>query len=721
VGFYQNSSIIKLNSTGQTGKLITMIYKQEKKIIYIILLFICFSTGSGSLSAQIAENTANPAIPDTGTIIIHAIITAAVLIIFLIYLRFLNKKRIEKLKNIADEHKKLTEDMPVLISKFNTEFEYTYTNRLYEEYYNVSENNLYGESIFSIIHEDDKSDVINEISKLTFESPSNNVINRTILPNGEIRWQEWINRALFDEKRMLTGYQSIGRDITERKQIEQERELLFSAIDHISDMIVILNVEGNIQYVNNAFVKITGYSKADAIGHSADILKSGEHDEEFYDSVWAALSVGKPWSGQFINKKKDGSLYTEQTIITPLFNSSGDVINYIEIKRDITKELQLQEQLHHKSKMDVVGQLAGGIAHDFNNVLNGIMSAAQLLTSPKQNLNEKSLRYAKMIQEASFRASKLSKRLLTFSTKNNLAMIPVDIHSIINETDEVLKSTVDKKIEINTELNAEVSAIVGNDSELHNALLNLCINAVQAMADGGTLIIRSGNRILDPEFCSKSDFTLNPGEYCWVEIEDTGRGIAKENIKKIFEPFFTTKVHGKGTGLGLAAVYSSVQSHSGAIEVESHVGKGSVFRILLPVTKELITDSNHVQIYRGNGTILFVDDEETNRIVGTDILSSLGYDVLVAANGIEALEIYKKNKIDLVLLDMIMPEMNGRETFFKLKEINNNCKIILSSGYSDNADIEILRANGLLGEIHKPYRMSELSILLSKSLTKDQE
>ena len=819
-------------------------YIKNKIMIYLLffLLNVSVPLFSQDNSPTIAESFSH----NSAIIISMSIIFGIILLILFFIMRFLVNCNIKELRESREQYRTIAEDMPVLICQYSLDFTVTYINKTYGVFYSVNTDELIGKPLFSTILEEDRAEVISNISSLSMESPSCTQINRTILPNGEVKWQQWLNRALFDKAGNITGYQSLGQDITEKKHSEElliesekrfrnaisrapvpimiqaddgevlnisstwaeltgytldeistrekwfkkayggysqelskkidslfdldepfnegefiiscadgskriwefrsiyigilqdkrrvlmsvandltekkhsesERELLFSAIDQISDMVVLLNYERNIIYVNSAFERITGYSREEAIGQSSGLLKSGVQDDEFYNNVWKTINTGKSWTGRFINRKKDGSFYTEQTAISPLFDADGKVLNYIEIKRDITKEIQLQEQLHHKSKMDVVGQLAGGIAHDFNNALSGIMSAAELLKSPKRELDETGLKYIDMIQEASHRASDLSSRLLTFSRKNNLTLLPVDLHNLIRETREILLSTIDKKVKINIELNAGNSIVSGSESELHNILLNLCINATHSMPTGGILTIKTGGKELDSEYCSLSEFSLTPATYCWFEVSDTGVGIENDNLKKIFEPFYTTKEQGEGTGLGLAAVYGTVQSHKGAIEVKSQLNKGSTFRVYLPVSELDIPDENRSHIFTGKGLILFVDDEEINRIVGKDMIESLGYEVLLAANGIEAVETYKKHadEIDLIILDMIMPEMNGKETFIKMRELNSHCRVILSSGYSNTIDIIKMRELGLTAELHKPYRIEELSRLLKNIL-----
>ncbi|QEN03663.1 response regulator [Thiospirochaeta perfilievii] len=391
---------------------------------------------------------------------------------------------------------------------------------------------------------------------------------------------------------------------------------------------------------------------------------------------------------------------------------------YLTVANDITSKKKLQKQLLEKSKLDVVGQLAGGIAHDFNNIMNGIVSSARLLQMESLHLSDKALGYVKLILKSSNRATNLTAKLLSFNRNNKTLFKPVNMNTVINEITEILFNTINKNIKIETILDAKTFIINGDENEIHNSLLNLCVNAVQAMPQGGNLKIKTGNIKYNEEFRCY-DFKLDIGLYFYVEITDSGYGIGENNFSKIFEPFYTKKSHGKGTGLGLAVVHDVILEHKGAVEVESEVSKGSTFRITLPLTSDPIIEEDKGILKKGKGLILFVDDEEINRLVGNESLKALGYSVITASDGFEAVEIYKKNmnKISIVITDFMMPKMNGYEEFIKIREYNRNSKIILISGYSDNDDIRKMEKMGLNGILKKPYNLEELSELLEKVLS----
>ena len=283
----------------------------------------------------------------------------------------------------------------------------------------------------------------------------------------------------------------------------------------------------------------------------------------------------------------------------------------------------------------------------------------------------------------------------------------------------ILKRTIDKKIRIIIDRHADHFSVCGDITALQNIVMNLGINASQAMPDGGVIHISTRNRNLDTNYCQGNPFVIEPGEYIDLEVRDTGSGIAKEHLSRIFEPFFTTKLPGQGTGLGLAAAYGTVRAHHGEITVSSEVGQGTSFHILLPCVADIVhIQENSQNIIASTGQILLVDDEEYIRTTGKLLLEDLGYKVLEAENGLKAVEIFqeKYREIDIVVMDMMMPEMNGNEALEKMKEIDQNCKVIISSGYTNSKTIDESKESGVAGFLHKPYKIFELNQLIAKIL-----
>jgi len=378
---------------------------------------------------------------------------------------------------------------------------------------------------------------------------------------------------------------------------------------------------------------------------------------------------------------------------------------------DITAQKRMEEQLRQSEKMKAIGQLAGGVAHDFNNQLSGIMGYAEMLVA---RLDDKTLReYAECIQRASRRSADLTRDLLAFSRKGKMLSVHVNIHKAIEEVVAILQHSLDKRIEIKINFKANPATIMGDPSQIQNVLLNLAINARDAMPTGGELVFSTEN-VKAGESRMGEGFPENLRGRCLkISISDTGIGMDKETVKHIFEPFFTTKEIGKGTGMGLPSAYGTVQNHHGAINVSSELGRGTVFSIYFP----LVDDKAEQEIAEKLGTapameanIMLVEDEELVRGMEVRILDSLGYKTIVCKDGAEAVEIYRKTwkSIDLVILDLIMPRMNGRETFLSIRKINPDVKVIVSSGFSIDGEAQCIIDMGAKGFIQKPFNIAEL-------------
>jgi nitrogen-specific signal transduction histidine kinase/CheY-like chemotaxis protein len=387
--------------------------------------------------------------------------------------------------------------------------------------------------------------------------------------------------------------------------------------------------------------------------------------------------------------------------------------------RDVSKQVALEQQVQQSQKMDAIGQLAGGVAHDFNNMLGGIMGAAELLKDELANPS-RGQGYVDLILKSTLRAAELTGKLLAFSRKSSFTTKALDIHLAIKEAIGLLEHTLDKRIDIQSELLAEKRVVNGDLTQLQSVFLNLGINAGDAMKTGGTLQFKSRTLRLDQAYCDASPFDLTPGQYVQVEVRDSGTGIPAALLPHIFEPFFTTKPVHKGTGLGLAAAFGIINQHNGEITVSSVENQGTVFYVTLPLSAaEEQRIENAEEPVRGRGCILVVDDEEVLRCTAEIMLNHLGYEVMLARNGREAIELFKvaANRIDLVLLDVGMPEMNGHECFDQLIALKSSLPVILCSGSSDDAKMDKMTQRGVAGFIQKPYSTLALSRIVAASIT----
>ncbi len=380
---------------------------------------------------------------------------------------------------------------------------------------------------------------------------------------------------------------------------------------------------------------------------------------------------------------------------------------------------KLEAQLYQAQKMEAVGQLAGGIAHDFNNLLTIIQGNAELLKL--DGTSHLHATFSDEIIKSSARAAELTGQLLSFARKGKRQMINIDINKTITETINLLTHTIDKRIEISLDLQANPREVVGDPTQLHNALLNLGINARDAMPHGGKLIFATKNIAISREDCNQTTDKLPPGSYLEISVRDTGVGMDRKTRERAFEPFFTTKDVGKGTGLGLASVFGSVKSHDGNITIYSELGKGTEFRILLPAAKTEATaseDTDKEELKRGTGHVLIIDDEKSVRQFAIAAMHNLGYTVTACCDGLEAVDYFRRHhrEIDLIILDLIMPNMNGEDTFHELKKIQPNVKVLISSGFSHTESSQSLLDSGALGLLNKPFRISQLAGALAKHL-----
>jgi two-component system cell cycle sensor histidine kinase/response regulator CckA len=369
-------------------------------------------------------------------------------------------------------------------------------------------------------------------------------------------------------------------DITERKQIEQRLNTLATAIEQAGEQIVITDLDGVIQYCNPAFERITGYSKEEAVGAHPSLLKSGKHNTDFYDELWTTITNGEVWTGHFLNKKKDGSLYEEDATISPIRGASGKITGFVAVKRDVTQTLELMRQLLQSQKLESIGRLAGGVAHDFNNLLTVINGYSDFLITSLDRTHPL-WSSADEIRKAGERAASLTKQLLAFSRKQVIEPRPLDLNTTIRGSEQMLQRLIGEDITLTARLDPFLGQVMADPEQIHQVILNLVINARDAMPSGGRLDITTENvEVTSEEASIQPDAKM--GRYVMMIVTDSGTGMDENTRQRIFEPFFTTKERDKGTGLGLATVYGVVRQNGGWISVSSEPRVGTSFKLCFP-------------------------------------------------------------------------------------------------------------------------------------------
>jgi PAS domain S-box-containing protein len=555
----------------------------------------------------------------------------------------------------------------------------------------------------------------------------------------ELEWQERTLQVhvepLLNEKGTIIGAVGAALDITERKGAElalRRSEARKDAVLRTAlDAIITMDHDGAVVEFNPAAEQMFGISREEALGRPlADLIVPERLRDAHSDGLSRLLRTGEQrLVGRRIESfalRRDGTEFPVEVAITrisidgpPTF--TGHIRDLTERKAAEDRLREREEQLRQSQKMEAIGTLAGGVAHDFNNILTGILGYAALLKKGAEP-GDRVHRAAEVIEKGAQRGAGLTRQLLGFARKGKNQSVPVDLHESIRETLELLGRTLDKNIRISQKTGPARAFVLGDPAQIQQVVLNLSVNARDAMPEGGDLVFGVDIVVLADEDCRRRPGT-KPGDYVRLTITDTGCGISEDVQARMFEPFFTTKERGKGTGMGLAMVYGIVHNHGGAVIVESEVGRGTTVEIDLPrVAAPLAEAGEPAELdprgIEGSGRILVVDDEEVVRDVTAEILRDLGYQVATASDGQAACDYYAchPGEIDLVLVDLVMPRMGGRECFRALKSIDPGVRAVLCTGYGFNIAAQELLDEGVLDFVPKPYELGRLSAVVSKTL-----
>jgi PAS domain S-box-containing protein len=514
--------------------------------------------------------------------------------------------------------------------------------------------------------------------------------------------------------------EDLKAEVQAREAKEAELSKVTLAVEQAGETIVITDPDGTIQYVNPAFETVTGYSRTEVLGQNPRILNSGEQDEAFYQQLWKEITSGRIWQGRMVNKRKDGKKFTEEATISPVIDGAGNIINYVAVKRDITEQLALSAQYQQAQKMDSIGRLAGGVAHDYNNMISIILGYTQLIMG---KTDSKDPLYADLseIYQAAQRSTEITRKLLAFARKQTISPMVLDLNTVVEAMLKLLRRLLREDLTLSWHPGTGVWQINIDPSQVDQILLNLCVNARDAIAGTGEIIIETKNRVFDPEYCELHKGFI-PGEFVMLAVSDNGCGMDKNTLDLIFEPFFTTKKVGQGTGLGLPMVYGIMKQNKGFINVYSEPDQGTTFKMYFPRDKSGTqgqTESEQKKPETGRGeTILLVEDEPPLLILAKRLLESLNYKVLDATGPKEALRLAENHagKIRLLLTDVVMPEMNGRELADRLSAEYPDIKHLFMSGYT----ADVIASQGVLEKgthfIQKPLSIHELAAKLRQIL-----
>ena len=500
---------------------------------------------------------------------------------------------------------------------------------------------------------------------------------------------------------------------------EQKLRQLSRVVEKSLNLVVITDPEGRIEYVNQRFTTVTGYTLQEVLGKTTSILKSGETSPETYKTLWETIRAGNEWRGEFHTRKKNGELYWERASISAITDRTGAITHYLALKEDITEHKLLTEQFLRAQRIENIGRLASGVAHDINNLLAPIMLASTMLD---EELPEDTHRQLVLtIQESAKRGADIVRQVLTFARGVEGQKTLLHPQLVLAQMENILRETFPKSIDCTLSIPEGLWSFFGDATQLHQVLLNLCVNARDAMMPGGgTLAMAAENVEIDENYAATAH-NVKPGRYVLMKVSDSGCGIPTSMIDTIFDPFFTTKETDQGTGLGLSTVVGIVKSHNGFIEVDSEQGRGSTFRVFIPTTGSFVPNTVESPLEfgpeespappQGQGeTILIVDDEPAILKVTSSFLIKNGYTVLSAGDGIEALTIYVKNSADikLVVTDVMMPMMDGVNLTRALKKINPLVQVIAASGHTEISHKNDLRALGIQTFLIKPFNNHQL-------------
>lgn len=625
------------------------------------------------------------------------------------------------LRTSEERYRDLVQNANSIILRMDTEGNVTFFNEFAQRFFGYRGEEVLGKNVVGTIVPEtetsgrDLTDLLRNIASNPDQYGNNE--NENVCRDGRRVWIAWTNKAIRDSEGTITGVLCVGNDITDRKRFEErllESELRYRTfIDSTSDMVYLKDDQYLHLFANRNLVAFLGKPEEEVLGRSDFDLMPEEVARRCRQTDEEALATGR----LLVNEEIFGDqIYETTKFPVPLADKRVGVGGYI---REITEHKNLEAQLVQAQKMEAIGQLAGGVAHDFNNILTTIIGYGSLLTM-RLDENDPLAVYVRQILTSAQKAAHLTQSLLTFSRKQILNPQAIGLNEALSGIKKLLSRIIGEDIELKTAFREEEITVMADVNHLEQVLMNLATNARDAMPNGGRLFIGTSVVEMDGTYARQRGYG-KPGTYACITVEDTGAGMDEETLKRIFDPFFTTKEPGKGTGLGLSIVYGIVEQHGGHVNVLSHPGKGTAFRVYLPLTSApLAAEEPVVEPKPEGGTelILLAEDEQAVRELTTEILRGAGYRVVEARDGDEAVARFleRVHEIDLVILDAIMPRKNGREVLDELRKRRADVKALFVSGYSES----IIHKRGILEEglhfLRKPVIPFELLRAVRKVL-----
>ena len=630
------------------------------------------------------------------------------------------KQAEQELRESRDQLSLLIDNLPALITYVGIDRKYKIVNKTMESWFGRPRKEILGHSLTEFFSPADTEYFTTRVDEV-FRGKTLSSEEEIAYPDGVTRQVDLTFVPDLGPEQSVRGYFGLVQDITQRKRAEAELSLHSEIVKHMVGGVIMFRAkEETIAYTTPNFDEMFGYAHGKLLGKNVYVLNApGKNTpEQTAREIIESIQEHGWWRGEIFNIKKDGTRFWTLAYISNFSHSQfGSVV--LCVQHDITEQKQIEEQLHQSQKMEAVGQLAGGIAHEFNNMLQVIITGVYFA---RKNLHDARLaeEYLGTVLNSAERSAELTRQLLTFSRKTTLTLIPVNLNELISNLMKMVRPIIGEEISLDFRQAGNLFTVQADPRMLEQALVNLCVNARDSMPGGGRLILTTRNHHADQEFCDTHGLR-QPGNTVMISVSDEGGGISPEIREHIFEPFFTTKEVGRGTGLGLSMVHGIIQQHGGAIEVITDPGVGSTFNIYLPqadspLVKKDVPDAGKSP--GGSETILIAEDEAEVLNMLHQTLESRGYSVLGAKDGEEALSAFKENgdRIDLVILDMVMPKMRGWEVYEQIRGSGSDVPVLFSTGYSlDSSDAEFVAGRGLR-TIQKPYTPNDLYLVVRDML-----